>query len=124
MKIGNKKALFLLIEVIAIGAWIFPAVMNKNYFCDWYNHKWMFEYYGEYFKSNFCFPEVYNTINHSVGNVATQYYGSFLYAMVALFYILLGSGRKALFVSAIVILMLQSIVWKRVFSIHISVGGG
>lgn len=115
-----RKYLILLLEILAIGLWIFPGIIHRNFYSDWYNHKWLIAYYGEYFKSHFFFPVVLNVNSMDytvsvVGSVYPEYYGDFLYRVLAIFYIALGSARRALLVSSGLMLLLQNEVWRKIF---------
>lgn len=97
----------------------FPMILWKDFYLDWFRNTWLIEYYGEYFKSHFAFPEVINAFGEGkyqnyVGMMHPSYYGVWFYRMEGIFCALLGGGaRRALFLTASICSFVQWIVWFR-----------
>lgn len=97
----------------------FPMILWKDFYLDWFRNTWLIEYYGEYFKSHFAFPEVINAFGEGkyqnyVGMMHPSYYGVWFYRIEGIFCALLGGGaRRALFLTASICSLIQWIVWFR-----------
>lgn len=61
------------------------------FYTDWTNHLWMIAYFGEYFKTHFYFPDVFNT-NEVVGIVYPPFYSALFYQMIGLISIFTGAN--------------------------------
>lgn len=96
---------------------VLPMILWKDFYLDWFRSTWLIEYYGEYFKSHFAFPEVINAFGEGkyqnyVGMMHPSYYGVWFYRIEGLFCALLGGGaRRALFLTASVCSLAQWTVW-------------
>ena len=57
-----------------------PMILWKDFYLDWFRNTWLIEYYGEYLKNHFAFPEVINAFGEGkyqnyVGMMHPSYYG-------------------------------------------------
>ena len=96
-----------------------PMILWKDFYLDWFRNTWLIEYYREYFKNHFGFPEVINTFGEGkyqnyVGMMHPSYYGVWFYRIEGIFCALLGGGaRRAIFLTASICSFVQWIVWFR-----------
>ncbi len=85
--------------LIVIAAGIFASLsacallfnLRNVFYCDWNNHLWMMEYFGESIKRNMAVPGAINT-NQLVGVRLILFYGHKFYALSGIISAVLGSA--------------------------------
>ncbi len=110
----KRYGILVITWLVMVGIWILPGIQHKNFYQDWYNHSWIINYFSDYFANNYCFPNVINTNNHTVGFVMPIYYGRELYEVLGLLAVIVGSSRRALVLGVAVVLSIQWYLWGNV----------
>lgn len=74
---------FLLLELV-------PLLIPKPFYVDWVNHVWILEYYTQYLREHWTFPETIN-VEQSFGNPMPLFYGILFYSLLAFLSLVTGA---------------------------------
>lgn len=111
----KEKVTHILIGCIVILLPLLPLLIFRYFYVDWANNLWVIQYYTKWFREYHNFPQVINTTNDHVGMTNPLYYGYLYYQGMGFLAAVLGGARRAVILSALIMLIMIYELYTRLF---------